>query len=900
MAGVVSPDQFQMQVIASRAPGIRVVAPAGSGKTETLVWRSIQKIEKQELRPAELLVLSFDNSAKRTYEQKFRSYAQRGTAKPVILTINQLGLAIIKEIKPSEKGTTDSPRLEAIRRKYNQQLNHLEVLHWDGRHRDASDVFKTIKNQGYTPREMHGIAAIRWLKRQYFRIPSEDETFSTDDFLNLEDSASTDQLQQDIDQLLAGYESFDEELLSEGLMGFEDQKLRALSLLRRFHASKTEIQARYKEIIVDECQDISRLDALLLYHIVGPECTLILAGDDDQSLYEFREANSAYLRDAKRYFNREFETIDLNLNYRTPQDILQPALALIDHNHERLPKSPSSAVLNPGTIDVLRAASESELVTNVATLIRESISPDLRLGDIAVLCVAPQLPAMRHALNRAGLPHQRVPSKPEDSEDPGRVVLGNLYRAKGRQWRMVILPSCIDGLIPEADALQKGTLEAQRRLLYVAMTRASERLVVGYTCPDPTDSALRTASGQITGTNGASRFLFEARMVWQQVTGASTGSTVNPASTTPAPVEVAQAPLKSSVTILPASTKAAPIPAKETTSIDRASMPSSANSKGSPRIASSNEWDLRPEERENLEKAGTQLEKVPPEYSYAVASAFPVIVAVLKRNVLRSSLPDPRADAYEVFMAAHRQGIVNKTWFSAIDRWRGARNRMLKTTSMDISDYDKDLAEKMVRQAPELFDYVRQQRLATSRKADAATGTGATCLERQNSSTTTLVVPVISGQRLFISHQRAELIGILADHIQSGLPLPTSGRPVKALKFNPDNFREEMILLQLHLILRDVRFMIARDYRWSGSLAMDLLCRTRLGHSHPAVKPLRNHGLSTKSAADVQALVANLDQALLARFPNDPVSALHAALFDAMISQNGNFSNGFKIRAYRT
>ncbi|MDQ3540286.1 MAG: UvrD-helicase domain-containing protein, partial [Chloroflexota bacterium] len=514
-------DASQELVITSRTLGIRVVAPAGSGKTETLVRRAAKRISDDGIKAQRILILSFDKSAKKSFEQKFKRLAPRVTM-PEISTLNSLGERLLRQYFREERGTlvNDAQRSE-LNRVLTRELPQPDVLHWDGRHRTLSDTFKALKNQGILPADFESTRARKWLSSHFLQLPDQGESLSVGDLWSLDDSPTQlEQYDTQIAEIFTSYLAYDRYMRDQGWMDYDDQKLRPLKGLRENHEIRDKVRALYDEVIVDECQDINRLEALLIWSIVGDDTVLALAGDDDQSLYEFKEANSLYLREPDRHFGRSFETCHLNTNYRTPQEILSPALKLIDHNFERLEKSPHSGVAHAGKIELFPASTnqehDRELASRVGELIgaKGSMGTTIRAEDVAVLCpnngqVAER---MRKALSRLGL-NTAVITTTDGRQPEGLVFVDTMRKAKGRQWRVVVLPESNDSLLPGDKSVRTGDIESQRRQYYVAMTRPSETLLIGYVRQDDHDEVFQTTRGEVLGTNGASRFLFEDGLI---------------------------------------------------------------------------------------------------------------------------------------------------------------------------------------------------------------------------------------------------------------------------------------------------------------------------------------------------------------------------------------------------
>jgi len=163
-------DASQETVIASRALGIRVVAPAGSGKTETLVRRAVKRIEKDGIRPERLLVLTFDNSAKKSFEQKFNRIAPKAPT-PTVSTLNAFGNKLLRQHFQAERGElVRAAQADELQRTLSREYPQPEVLHWDGRHRTLADAFSSLKNQGFLPAYADSSKARRWLRSHFLPI----------------------------------------------------------------------------------------------------------------------------------------------------------------------------------------------------------------------------------------------------------------------------------------------------------------------------------------------------------------------------------------------------------------------------------------------------------------------------------------------------------------------------------------------------------------------------------------------------------------------------------------------------------------------------------------------------------------------------------------------------------
>ncbi|CAA9328549.1 MAG: hypothetical protein AVDCRST_MAG93-6082, partial [uncultured Chloroflexia bacterium] len=804
-------DPFQDEAINCRELGIRIVAPAGSGKTETLVRRAVKRIDKDGVKPERLLVLIFDNSAKKSFETMFKRIAPRVPA-PNVSTLNAFGNNLLKKYFRSEMGSLiGDPQKSEINRTLTREYPQPGVLHWDGRHRTLHDAFSSLKHQGFLPAESESPKATKWLRSHFLNLPDQGESVAIGDLWSLDESPSpSDLYDAQISEILTSYVHFDGYMRDRGWMEFDDQKLRALKGLRENHDIRGKVRGLYDEVIVDECQDINRLEALLIWSIVGENTTLVLAGDDDQSLYEFKEANSLYLREPDRHFGRAFETCHLNINYRTPQELLGPALKLIDHNFERLEKAPHSGVPHAGQVELhpARTAQEHdrELAARAGALIgtNGTTGTTIRAEDVAVLCPNESVAnRMRKALNRLGI-NTAVITTADGRQPEGLVFVDTMRKAKGRQWRVVVLPDSNDGVMPGDRSVRSGDVESQRRQYYVAMTRPSETLIVGYLRQDDHDEVFRTSRGETLGTNGASRFLFEAGLIG--VNGAERISPPLTAVTSPTPPENkahvrngesaetlpivensvtpvtpppdpgARVPVKTpaqSVTVSVATVSAKRIPKEK---IDRGAHP----------------WDLRQDERDALEKARQRYKE--DDLHYAFIETWTVFAGYLRRVVE----PQKKTDVFEWINEMQAKNLASGTWVDSMHRWRKLRN--VKKFDFTFDAWEKAIAEEMIRMLPELIAHIGQQMGSK--------------------------LPIT----LFVNEPRIKGISTLASLIQTGSPSPVTSKPIRSLRFHPIDDAKDMVFLQLFMVLRDVRYFTPEQYRWSTSPIFAQLSNGLLGY----------------------------------------------------------------------
>jgi DNA helicase II / ATP-dependent DNA helicase PcrA len=137
------------------------------------------------------------------------------------------------------------------------------------------------------------------------------------------------------------YAAYEKLLSQSNALDFDDLLIRTVKLLRESAPVREKWQSRFQYIHVDEYQDTNRVQYELLRLLTGPRQNLCVVGDEDQSIYRWRGADVSILMS----FSRDFPSarvIKLERNYRSTQQILDAAGAVVANNPERLGKSLSA------------------------------------------------------------------------------------------------------------------------------------------------------------------------------------------------------------------------------------------------------------------------------------------------------------------------------------------------------------------------------------------------------------------------------------------------------------------------------------------------------------------------------------------------------------------------------
>lgn len=512
-----APDQ---RAAAMAPPGpVLCVAPAGSGKTTTLVARVAWLVDGGAS-PGSVCIVAFNRRA-----------AEELTAR-VDAALAPLGVAA---------GAVRVRTFHALGR---------EVL------RDAGVAVEPLVDRDALLRELFpGIGQV-----DRGRLDLAFSRLKLDLRVSAEDIAA-DPAPGPVARAFIAYERA---VLESGGVDFDDLVTRALGRLELDEVLLARWRARTARLLVDEAQDLDRTQLDLALLLAAPGNDVFLVGDDDQTIYGWR------LADVRRVLGLagslpHLRRVDLQTNYRCPRPVIERAVRLVEHNEERFakriragPAATGRLVLAPDAADdavrvaramrswpadgssraVLARTNRELLVAVVAALDLDLPfrAPDLRLpiedprlddlldrletpaANAAVVAAAPLLPvlgrlrtAVRTEDDAAGREPTGEPSRAElvtallgwaaplrDAaslraavstrraaltrlrRDDAALTLATAHGTKGLEWdHVLVLTDGFPGRRSITDATEPTrALEEERRLAYVAWTRARRSLTL--------------------------------------------------------------------------------------------------------------------------------------------------------------------------------------------------------------------------------------------------------------------------------------------------------------------------------------------------------------------------------------------------------------------------------------
>jgi len=347
----------QQQIIQHNHGHALVSAVAGSGKTTTMVERICMLLERGAA-PAELMVLMFNRSARDSFAAKLAGrLAGTGGTLPEIRTFHSLGLRLVESF--TRKGVLAQRRLvsdEGVKEKLAKQaLNH---------------AYKEDKGNHAWASKEDLEEFLRFIELVKANIVPAAECYEEQG------------LSRKYDYFLPAYDYFEKGRLRQNIRFFEDLLYEPVMALRESPQLAAWVADRVEHIIVDEYQDINEVQQQLLRFIAGSRAKVMVVGDVDQCIYEWRGARPEYITNR---FSHDFPAprrYMLSYTFRFGHRLSLAANSLISRNLERDRKLCVSDSNNHDTRIILRNQAEAQALVGV---LRQWLAEGRTLGEAAVL-----------------------------------------------------------------------------------------------------------------------------------------------------------------------------------------------------------------------------------------------------------------------------------------------------------------------------------------------------------------------------------------------------------------------------------------------------------------------------------------------------------------------------------
>lgn len=290
-------NKNQAQAVAHIDGPCMVLAGPGSGKTRVISQRIVSMVLDHAIPPTRILAISFTKAS--SVEMKKRT----------------LGYGQDKRLKKVSFGTFHSSFFRILRRYAGVGLDDLLV---------DIDRFKLVKS------------ILKYLKVTNYNDDDVADLLNEISLVKNEllDYRDYESLSFDQDTFQKAYRIYEDEKKKYGKIDFDDMLIRAYDLLRAEPAILNIVRQVFRYILIDEFQDINKVQFELIRLVAGQEQNVFVVGDEDQSIYGFRGARPDFMLEFDEYFPGA-KHIYLDINYRSCENIVDLSASLIKKNKLR-------------------------------------------------------------------------------------------------------------------------------------------------------------------------------------------------------------------------------------------------------------------------------------------------------------------------------------------------------------------------------------------------------------------------------------------------------------------------------------------------------------------------------------------------------------------------------------
>ncbi|MGH9500849.1 MAG: ATP-dependent helicase [Terriglobales bacterium] len=308
----------QREAVEATEGPVLILAGAGSGKTRVITYRIAYLIEHMNAMPESILAMTFTNkAASEMVERVDKLVGGLSIAKPVISTFHSFCVRLLRRDIEALRIPSSTPGVRPI------GLTKSFVIYDEN---DQQQLVKSvmrrlgIDDKQTTPRSVLG--HISWAKN-HMLDPQEAYLQSAD---------------PKTERVAHIYAEYKKELAKANALDFDDLLLEAVRLLKAVPAVRDYYNRRFQYILVDEYQDTNRPQYELMRLLAGDRHNVCAVGDEDQSIYSWRGADIRNILEFEADFP-EAKIVRLEENYRSTQNILQAASAVVANNIRRKGKN---------------------------------------------------------------------------------------------------------------------------------------------------------------------------------------------------------------------------------------------------------------------------------------------------------------------------------------------------------------------------------------------------------------------------------------------------------------------------------------------------------------------------------------------------------------------------------
>jgi DNA helicase-2/ATP-dependent DNA helicase PcrA len=372
----------QKAAVVHQGGPLLVVAGAGSGKTRVLTRRIAYLMARRQVAPYEILAITFTNKAAGEMKERVNELVGNVAKSMWVSTFHSSCVRLLRQ--------------EAHRLGYSSSFSIY----------DSADSLRLIT---IVAKELN-LDPKRYPARQFQAMISnaKNELLGPSDYVN----ATSNQFEQVVADVYAIYQK---RLQAANAMDFDDLILKTVQVLQQFPEAKARFRSRFKHILVDEYQDTNHAQYVLVRELTGSDAEglepaeLCVVGDADQSIYGFRGATIRNILQFELDYPNA-TTVMLEQNYRSTQNILNAANAVITKNDSRKEKNLWSDAGSGAPLIGYVAESEHDEAEFIKNEIRELQDEGVsNPGDTAIFYrTNAQSRVFEEVFMRAALPYKVV------------------------------------------------------------------------------------------------------------------------------------------------------------------------------------------------------------------------------------------------------------------------------------------------------------------------------------------------------------------------------------------------------------------------------------------------------------------------------------------------------------
>ncbi|ETA73215.1 DNA helicase PcrA [Ligilactobacillus equi] len=368
-------DKQAEAVVTTQGP-LLVMAGAGSGKTRVLTHRIAYLLENEDVRPWNILAITFTNKAAKEMRERIDNLIQDESSQEIwVSTFHALCVRILRR-DIDKLGRSKNFNIVGTSEQKTLMKHVLEELNIDPKQFDPRSLLSAISN-------------------------AKNELIAPEDYV----ASSNSPFEQNVAKAYALYQA---KLLENQAMDFDDLIMETTKLFHQNPEVLDFYQRKFHYIHVDEYQDTNEAQYQLVKMLAQGYRNLCVVGDADQSIYGWRGANMENILNFEKDYP-DAAVIKLEQNYRSTKTILAAANAVIENNQNRRDKTLWTENAQGAKIHYYRGQSANDEAYYVLKQIKEQENEGKNYGDIAILYrTNAQSRTIEEALIKANIPYKLI------------------------------------------------------------------------------------------------------------------------------------------------------------------------------------------------------------------------------------------------------------------------------------------------------------------------------------------------------------------------------------------------------------------------------------------------------------------------------------------------------------